>query len=134
MTTVLMGTNSFVDVETLIGLRNRPLLQVAPSPLRVTLKCPADVPKVKPIEIEENVVKGEASGIRVITRSDVVLVYLNHNLLVTAAQIDDETIHMKVDLRAIGINIYDDANGLHIAGNCFSQNTVNSAGTAINLT
>ncbi|MBI4269165.1 MAG: hypothetical protein HY615_02445 [Candidatus Rokubacteria bacterium] len=50
-----------------------------------------------------------------------------------ATLFDAGTVHLKLDLRPLGITIYDDADGLHIGQNVFSGNVVDRSAVAISL-
>jgi len=67
-------------------------------------------------------------------RSDAVFTSVNHAVAIaTVLDSKTNTVHLRLDLRPIGINIYDDVSGLHVGTNLFSGNVVKGAGTAINL-
>jgi len=53
--------------------------------------------------------------------------------LAIATLLDAQTAHLRIDLRPLGINVYDDADGLHIGKNTFAGNAVSRAAVAINL-
>jgi hypothetical protein len=53
--------------------------------------------------------------------------------LVLASLVRPETVLLRLDLRPLGINIFDDFAGLHIGANVFVRNEVRNAAIAINL-
>jgi hypothetical protein len=54
-------------------------------------------------------------------------------LVLTALKRSEETAHIKLDLRPLGLSIYDDFDGLHIGTNTFSKNDFLAADVAIAL-
>jgi len=53
--------------------------------------------------------------------------------LLIAALVNDTTVHPKIDLRPLGLRIYDDAQGLHLGGNVLWHNAFTDCSTAIAL-
>jgi hypothetical protein len=122
---VILGGNQFIDCHILMSIRGTPLLRVSFNPLHVELTIPDDLPRPSS-QLELKHVTTE--------RSDAVFASDNHAVAV-ATLLDPETstAHLLLDLRPIGINIFDDVSGLHIGTNLFSGNVVKGAGVAINL-
>ena len=137
MRSVIIGTNRFVNCQTVISLKDKPLLQVSFSPLRVSLRLPQDLPSRVFFEIVENELKqkGESAGLnlRIVISETNVGVFWNDVLLVSATLLDNETAHLKVDLRRVGINIFDDNAGLHVGQNTLTSNSFENCATAIAL-
>ena len=122
---MILGGNEFIDCHSLVSIRGTPLLRVSLSPLRIELTIPPDLPK-PPTQLELRHVTTE--------RSDAVFTSVNHAVAIaTVLDSKTNTVHLRLDLRPIGINIYDDVSGLHVGTNLFSGNVVKGAGTAINL-
>lgn len=120
MTTIILGSNRFVDCMNLIGFKNAPLLQVRSSPPEVILTLP------EPLDI--------ASDAWEIIKSDSSFsIFKGDSAIAIATQRKKDVVHLKLDLRPLGINVFDDIAGLHVGNNVFSGNTLEHIGTAINL-
>ncbi len=120
--TVVLGGNRFVDCQVIVALNEQPVLRVVEDPLAIELTLPNGVLSTVPLTQLKSVRSENAFG-----------VFLGDDALVLATRLDPGTVHLKVDLRPGGLDIYDDGEGLHIAGNTYGGNVVKSAGTAINL-
>lgn len=59
--------------------------------------------------------------------------YLGESLLAVALLRDGETVHLKIDLRPLGVQICDDASGLHVGFAVFGKNAITGAAVAIGL-
>ncbi|MBK6847527.1 MAG: hypothetical protein IPG96_08335 [Proteobacteria bacterium] len=128
---VRLGTNTFVDCGIVIGVAGTPLLQVATAPLRITMKTPAGSPSV-PVDVTENVPQNGSVTVRHGDTS-VSILYNDEIALCVAVEIEAETVLVRLDLRPIGINVYDDANGLHVGQNAFARNRIASAAVGLQL-
>ena len=137
MCSVIIGTNRFINCLTLLSLRDQPLLQVSFSPLRVSLRLPQDLPSRIFFEIGDNEVRAEDnapnSNPRVVSSETNVGIFLSDTLLVSATLLGRETAHLKIDLRRIGIMIYDDNDGLHVGKNVLAHTSFANCMTAISL-
>jgi len=137
MCSVIIGANRITNCQTLISVRGRPFLQVSPSPLRVSLELPPDLPSRVFFEIVDNESKGESlsssSGLRIVRSETNVSIFWNDVLLLSATLVDQETVHVKIDLRRLGILIYDDHEGLHVGKNLLANNSFMNCMTAIAL-
>lgn len=85
----------------------------------------------------ENVLKEKGESVdsnpRIVAGQTNVSVFWNDALLVSATLLDQETVHLKTDLRRVGINIYDDHAGLHVGHNTLTGNSFANCATAIAL-
>jgi hypothetical protein len=54
-------------------------------------------------------------------------------LVAVALHRSADTVHLKIDLRPFGYEIYDDVEGLHIGTNLFAHNEIRGAAVAISL-
>ncbi len=134
MTTVVVGSNTFAGWETLIGLRGQPLVAIGRDPLRVTLCTPAGLPSGRIVRVIENQLGGDSSPDVHVTQTDKsVAIFWGAMPLLIATVVDDSTISLRLDLRPVGINVFDDGGILHIAGNQFARNSFRGTGTAIGL-
>jgi len=132
MSVVLLGGNRFVDCLSILAYRGSPMLQVDTEPLRVQLVTPENLPSHRAIRVDQQVQTPE-KDVRVVATSESFSVFWRDHALALATRWDPETAHLKLDLRPLGINIYDDFAGLHIGTNIFSGNEVSHAAVAINL-
>jgi hypothetical protein len=132
---VLLGGNEFVDCANIVEVRGEQLLRVAVGPLRITLATPAGWDEAQAIAVVENDLKLGAKGARVVGAEHSVAV-LSGDVPVVVAIADPGKpgeVHLRIDLRPIGIQLFDDASGLHVGSNLFTGNRVSNAATAISL-
>lgn len=133
MTTVKLGSNEFTDVQVLIAFKGRPVLIVADHPLRVTLQVPEAAPQFAPrVEIVENVAPGNPR-LRISSTPDAVTVLFDSQPICIATKVRSDEIVLRIDLRPIGMLVYDDAHGLHVGNSIFAKNIISKAHTAFNL-
>lgn len=132
MSVVLLGGNRFVECRSILAYQNNPVLQVVPDPLRVDLATPETLPSGRTVRVDQNVHSPE-SDVRVVATPRSFAIFWRDYALAVATILDVETVHLTLDLRPLGINIYDDFAGLHIGQNIFSHNEVSNAAVAINL-
>ena len=137
MTTVLLGNNRFVDCHALLGLHEQSVLQVLTAPLRVSLLIPPGLPSGITFEVRENAIvqsPGQAAlCLRIVARDTSVGIFWGDVSLVLAVLFDPSTVHLRVDLRPLGVNFYDDIQGLHVGGNALARNAFSNCTTAIAL-
>jgi hypothetical protein len=137
MSTVLLGSNRIEDCRNLISYRGRPLLRVEADPLRITLRTPDDAPDVCAVSVEDNRLPspaGDGRQPRIIAAEESVSVFWEESPLVIATRLDPRTIHVKLDLRPIGMAIFDDADGLHLGSNVLAHNAIINCESAVGLT
>jgi len=134
MTVVAIGSNHFVDCPTLIAVRQHALLRVATTPLRVSLTTPPDLPSGRIVQVVDNQrVSGSDANVRVVASDKSVAVFWGEAPLAIATLLDETTVSLRVDLRLIGMSLFDDAVGLHVGKNLFAGNQIANASTAIAL-
>lgn len=136
MGSVIIGTNRLINCQTVISLKGQPMVQVSFSPLRVSLRLPKDLPSGVAFNIVENELKQKSkvgSNLRMIISETNVSIFWGNLLLLSATLLDNETAHLKIDLRGLGINIYDDVVGLHIGSNTLTGNSFENCATAIGV-
>ena len=133
----MVGTNRFTECRTLISFKGHPLLQVSCAPLRVTLRLPAGLPSGVFFEIVDNgtISQNPAPNpdLRVVSAESNVGIFWKELLLLSATSLDEKTVHVKIDLRPIGILLFDDPLGLHIGGNVLARTSFANCMTAITL-
>jgi hypothetical protein len=134
---VIIGTNKLVNCRILIGMKDQPLLQVEFSPLRVSLRLPQALPSQISFEIIDNATKGKEAApnqdLRVITGETNVSIFWKDLLLLSATLLEKEAAHLKLDLRPVGIRIFDDHEGLHVGSNLLANGLISNCMTAISL-
>jgi hypothetical protein len=129
---VNLGTNTFIDCETIVSIKGNPTLRLASDPLRLTIVTPTDLPSGRVVRVVNNQlepVPGEteaSSNTRVVAGDKSATVFWQDFLIAVATQLDDGSAHLHVDFRPIGINIFDDASGLHVGGMHLLRSVVNS--------
>lgn len=132
MSTVHLGRNRFVDCESILAYKGTPVLAVRTEPLRVALATPAGITTVQSVRIDE-AGWSPKNRLRVIATAQSFAAIWDEYALLMAIVSDPDTTHLRLDLRPVGIAIYDDFDGLHIGQNVFSGNVVSNSAAAINL-
>ena len=101
------------------------------------MKLPQNLPSRISFEIIDNVLKGDGadnnSDLRIVSGETNVSIFWKDSLLLSATLLDNETSHLKLDLRPVGIVIYDDPEGLHIGSNLLAKSSFANCMTAISL-
>jgi hypothetical protein len=133
MTTIILGSNRFTNCRTLVGIKDQPILQVSILPLSLSLKTPPGVPSTSSVEIVDNESKRVPSDLRIVHDDKSTGVFLGEQALILATLLDESTAHLKLDLRPIGLRIFDDIDGLHIGKNVLTGNAFTDCATAIAL-
>ena len=134
MTLARLGSNEFIDCQAMIGFKGRTLLGVADDPLRVTLAIPDSAPSGGfRYEVIENKAQKADKQLQVSKRGDAVAILFGPHLLCVAAKLDTGEIAVKLDLRPVGVQVYDDVHGLHVGTNTFAGNTFKASHTAISV-
>lgn len=134
MGSVILGSNKISNCQTLISVKDQPLLQIDFSPLRIHLKLPRSLPSNIFFEIANNAVQGDPPpNLRVIAGETNVSVFWKDFLIVSATVLDQEAVHLKLDLRPVGMALYDGPEGLHIGGNLLARSSFANCMTAISL-
>jgi hypothetical protein len=134
MTDVVLGSNRFVDCRVIVAIRQHDLLRVATSPLRLSLTTPPDLPSGRSVQVVDSANQpSSAPSVKVISGDKSVAVFWEEAPLVIATLLAESLVSLRADLRSIGINLFDDAEGLHIGTNLFAGNWLSGASTAIIL-
>ncbi|HBH03556.1 MAG: hypothetical protein A2W08_16060 [Candidatus Rokubacteria bacterium RBG_16_73_20] len=132
MSTVLLGRNRFVECGSILAYKGVPLLSVAFDPLRLELATPEGLPSGRAVHVDPKG-KSPEDRVRVVATPHSFAIFWGEDALAVATLLEAGTVHVKLDLRPLGINIYDDADGLHIGQNTFSGNVVSRSAVAISL-
>jgi hypothetical protein len=132
MSVVLLDGNRFVECESILAYKGAPVLRVRFEPLRVELTTPERVPAHRRVRVDES--GGEPKiMVRIVRTAESFAVFWQDHALVLATLLEPGTAHLKLDLRPLGMVIYDDVDGLHIGRNVFAGNVVSHSAAAINL-
>ena len=129
----MLGGNEFVDCENILAAKGEPLLSVRAAPLTVTIRTPREWPPHQALTVVANEVLPDQDGVRVIRNGASVCVVFHGFPMLVAVSETSERVLLRLDLRSIGMNVFDDAEGLHIGGNLFRGNRISNAATAIRL-
>jgi hypothetical protein len=134
MTHVILGSNHFEGCDNIVAIRQHALLRVETSPLRLSLTTPPELPSARRIQVVDNEVRtGSDIKVRVVKSETSVAIFWDETPLLIATALDDVRVSLRLDLRPIGINLYDDALGLHAGSNNFAGNQIVNCQTAIAL-
>jgi hypothetical protein len=133
MTEVVLGSNHFVDCANILAIRQHPLLRVSAEPLRISLTTPPDWSSARAIQVIDNRSEAPNSKLRIVQSETSVAVFWSEIPLVIATALGGNRVSLRADLRPLGINLYDDALGLHVGGNDFAGNQIVNSSTAIAL-
>lgn len=132
MISAIMGHNRFENCRTLIAWQERPLLQVKGEPSSLRLDTTGLGDKIRGIRIEgKGVTAGE--GVRVVISEFSTTVFVNNEGILFVTKLDQQTLHAKVDLRSLGLNVYDDVEGLHVGRNIIIHNAFRDCEVGVRL-
>jgi hypothetical protein len=133
MNSVLMGLNRFINCRTIIAWHEHPLLKAEAGLPSLQLDTTKVGERVRSVRIEgQNVAVGK-EDFRLITSEAGTVLFGGDQAILIATQIDEHTLHIKLDLRPLGLNIFDDVAGLHIGGNTWAHNSVTGSEVVIRL-
>jgi hypothetical protein len=130
---VIWGGNEFIDCVSLLGY-SVVLQVVSASPVRITFRLPTSPMTPVAVEIRDNAVTAGAEHVRVFSDSpDSVAVTWKNVPLLMGQQISADTVLLHADLRPLGIEIFDDAAGLHVGSGILSGNNFTGCSIGIAL-
>ena len=136
--TVEWGTNQLTNCVSLLTWKDQIVLSVVDSPLQVDLNVPDNLKAAESVDaksnlhIEKNVAQSNNAA-QVIASADAVSILFNGVAILMAQRIAPERVLLHVDLRSVGMNIYDDSAGLHIGASILAKNQFCGCSTAIAL-
>lgn len=134
MTDVVLGSNHFIDCVNIVAIRQHVLVRLEANPLRLSLTTPPDLPSARRVNIINNEIReGSDPKVQVVKSDTSVAVFWEDVPLSIATVFGGVKVSLRLDLRPIGINLYDDASGLYAGGNRFAGNRIVNCGTAIAL-
>lgn len=100
--------------------------------MRLEIATPKDLPSGRSVRVDETGAT-PVEHVKVVATTTTFAVFWDEDALALATLLKPGTVHLKLDLRPLGINIYDDPLGLHIGQNTFSGNQISHSAVAINL-
>ena len=131
---VVLGGNEFVDCENILAAGGEPLLSIRTAPLSVTFRTPKVWSQSPAVTIVANeVTPPPQDGVHVVRDATSVSVVLRGFPMLVAIGEGKDRVLLRLDLRPLGINVFDDAEGLHLGSNTFRGNRISNAATAISL-
>ena len=134
MNSVLMGLNRFENCQTLIAWGEHPVLKAEAGLSSLQLDTSVMGEKILAVRVKG---KSLAVGKQVFSliASDVgtTVLFGGNQAILVATQIDEHTLHIKLDLRPLGLNIFDDVAGLHVGRNVMASNSFNGCKVGIRL-
>jgi hypothetical protein len=131
VTTVLLGTNRFTGFSVLLGMPDRPVLRVGED-AAVYLDT-RDLPTTLRFYVISDASQAPDSPVRVVRAGDKTScgLFLGAHALVLATVVQPSLVHVRLDLRPLGLVIYDDIDGLHVGGTRIAAQNLQGSGTAI---
>ena len=129
---VIWGGNELTDCVALLASNDKIMLSVLPSPVRVDFIVPATIATPFPVEIRSNRVTGSGSSdVRVAESPGAVAVFWRNMPILMAQEVAESTVLLHTDFRPLGMEIFDDAAGLHIGSGVLAAN--NFVGCSIGI-
>lgn len=139
---VVWGGNRFIDCVDLLAWKDRSVLRVSAAPIRIDLRITSAVSEVPgtELEISENRAVSSAPHEVSVNRSPNAVALLWTALPILMAQdigVDSISQHqmvlLRVDLRPLGMNVFDDAAGIHVGGDLIARTAFSRCSRAITL-
>ncbi len=134
---ILLGTNRFTRCQAMIRIKSHVVLRVEANPLRVDLSTPGGLPGVRKIRVETDASLAEpkkaSPGCFAVVQPSSITIVFDGQPLLFATQTDPKTVHIRMDLRPLGVAVYDDASGLHLGASTLAHNEFVDCATAIAL-
>ena len=132
---VSWGGNEMTDCVALLGLQEKVMLRVLPSPVRVDLIVPVTETTPFPVEIRGNQVSTPGAEDLIVLAYEWSVAVFWRDMLILMAQemISNETVLLHTDFRPLGMDIFDDAAGLHIGSSVLRGNNFSGCSIGIAL-
>lgn len=131
---VIWGGNDLTDCASLLAWQDQIVLRVQVAPVRIDFKTPAGLLVGAEIDVRENRLVAPASpDARVAATPQAVAVFWKNLPILMAQAVEIDTILIHADFRPLGMNIFDDAAGLHVGGGLLGGNNFRGCSTAISL-
>ena len=124
---VTLGGNVLIDCLTLLAFKGQPVVRVTNNPFDLQVNVPDDLPGPRTQVLPEKVRTEHLDAV----------VFLGPGNYAVAIAIllspSTQEVYLRLDLRPLGINIFDDQAGLHVGNNVLVGNIVERSEVAINL-
>jgi hypothetical protein len=134
MNSVLMGLNRFENCRILIAWRERPVLRAEAGLSSLQLDTTGLGEKIRAVRVEgQNVTVGEKDCRLIASDAGTTVLVGRDQAILFATRIDEHTLHIKLDLRPLGLNIFDDVAGLHVGHNVIANNSFTGCQIGIRL-
>jgi hypothetical protein len=131
---VVWGSNSLRNCVALLSWKDEIVLSISGSPLRIDLRTPSSSNAKAKLRVDQNrVVESEPGDTKVVETTHAVAILKNGIPILMAQDAGNDEITLHTDLRPLGMNIFDDAAGLHIGGSTLANNSFAGLSTAISL-
>ena len=138
---VIWGSNRFVDCLALLASKTETVLSVSAAPLEIDLLIPDDVPTNIFRILRNRVVSSPGpSSAQIASTEKAVAVLWNEIPVLMAQDIGREQqnpfhdrILLHIDFRPFGLNVFDDAAGIHIGGGLIGRSAFSHCSAAITL-
>lgn len=132
MNSVLVGTNLFIDCETPLAIDHVPVIQIAENGdgslhLSMEVKSP---PARQPVLVRANTALSHATAVT--ADRDSIEVRVSGQSVLQARRVG-EVVHLRIDLRPVGLFVYSDDRALHVGTSRLEGNTMTKAKTGIML-
>jgi hypothetical protein len=134
MSLVLMGSNRFENCQTLIAWGDHPVLKADAGLSSLQLDTTSMGEKIRAVRVEgKSVVVGKELCRLIASEVGTTVLFGGSLAILIATRIDEHTLHFKLDLRPLGLNIFDDTAGLHVGGTVIAGNSLNGFKVGIRL-
>jgi hypothetical protein len=130
---VLWGNNQLSDCVALLSWQDELVLSVSVNPLRVSLRTPSGATSKIELDVTDNRVIKSTGKADVSVSPTAIAVVKDGSPILMAQDLGNDTVMLHTDLRPLGMNIFDDASGLHIGGSILANNRFAGCSTAIAL-
>ena len=134
MSSVLMGLNRFENCQTLIAWGEHPVLRAEAGLSSLKLDTTGMGEKIRAVSVEgQSITVGKDIFSLIASNVGTTVLFRGNLAILVATQIDEHTLHIKLDLRPLGLNIFDDVAGLHVGRAVMANNSFNGFKAGIRL-
>jgi hypothetical protein len=139
---VIWGGNRFIDCVDLLAWKDRSVLRLSAAPVRIDLRVSPAVSEVSgsQLEVSENRIVGSVPRQATVNSLPNAFALLWTELpIVIAQEIGMDTVSqhpmilLHTDLRPLGMNVFDDAAGIHVGGDLIARTAFSRCSRAITL-
>jgi hypothetical protein len=122
MTSIVVGTNVFVECDTPLVIDGVPAIQISRDDGMLELSVEVSAPPARhPVRVSENA--AVSADTTVSARRESVDVFVSGEPIVRAQRVGGVT-HLRLDLRPVGLFIYSDDEALHLGASVLTGNTI----------